>query len=71
MTTPAQDKTEGKIDDTKGRAKVAAGELTGDEQLKAEGLQDRASGAVKRVAGEAKSMIDGAVDAVTKRVKGA
>jgi uncharacterized protein YjbJ (UPF0337 family) len=36
-----------KIDDAKGRAKEAAGDLTGDEDLKNEGKVDRASGKVK------------------------
>jgi uncharacterized protein YjbJ (UPF0337 family) len=36
-----------RIDDAKGRAKEAAGDLTGDEDLKNEGKVDRASGKVK------------------------
>jgi len=35
------------MDDLKGRAKQAAGDLTDDEQLKKEGKIDRATGAVK------------------------
>ena len=35
------------MDDIKGRAKQAAGDLTDDEQLKKEGKIDRATGAVK------------------------
>jgi uncharacterized protein YjbJ (UPF0337 family) len=39
--------SDGTIDDAKGRAKEAAGDLTGDEDLKNEGKVDRASGKVK------------------------
>jgi uncharacterized protein YjbJ (UPF0337 family) len=37
------------IDETKGRVKSAAGELTGDERLKTEGKIDKASGKIKKV----------------------
>ncbi|HEY0345537.1 MAG TPA: CsbD family protein [Solirubrobacteraceae bacterium] len=50
-----------KIDDAKGRAKEAAGDLTGDEDLKNEGKVDRASGKVKEavsgVADKAKDVL--------------
>jgi uncharacterized protein YjbJ (UPF0337 family) len=39
----------GTIDKAKGRAKEAAGALTGDRKLKAEGKLDRAAGKVKDV----------------------
>jgi len=38
---------DGKMDDLKGRAKEAAGDLSGDEDIKREGKVDRASGSVK------------------------
>ncbi len=38
-----------KLDETKGRIKSAAGELTGNEQLKTEGKIDKASGKIKGV----------------------
>ena len=38
----------GKIDEAKGRAKKAAGELTGDDSLKDRGRIDRGKGKVKR-----------------------
>jgi uncharacterized protein YjbJ (UPF0337 family) len=43
--------SEGTIDDAKGRAKQAVGDLTGDEELKNEGKVDRASGKIKDVVG--------------------
>jgi uncharacterized protein YjbJ (UPF0337 family) len=38
---------EGKVDDLKGRAKEAAGDLTGDKDLEREGKLDQATGKVK------------------------
>jgi uncharacterized protein YjbJ (UPF0337 family) len=43
--------SDGTIDEAKGRAKEAAGDLTGDEDLKSEGKVDRASGKVKDAVG--------------------
>ena len=43
--------SEGSIDEAKGRVKEAAGDLTGDDELKNEGKVDRASGKVKDAIG--------------------
>jgi len=43
---------EGKIDQAKGRAKQAVGDLTGDEKLKAEGQVDEAEGEVEEAVGQ-------------------
>jgi uncharacterized protein YjbJ (UPF0337 family) len=43
--------SDGTIDDTKGRFKEAAGDLTGDQDLKNEGKVDQASGKVKDAVG--------------------
>jgi uncharacterized protein YjbJ (UPF0337 family) len=50
----------GSIDDAKGRAKKALGELTDNDKLKDEGKADQAAGKVKD-----------AVDAVTEKAKDA
>ena len=42
---------DGKLDKAKGRAKEAAGDLTGDQDLENEGKVDRASGGVKDAVG--------------------
>ena len=55
--------TDEKIDDLKGRAKQAAGDLTNDDALKREGKIDRASGAVKEKIGD---VADKAKDVVGK-----
>jgi uncharacterized protein YjbJ (UPF0337 family) len=51
-----------KLDEAKGRAKRAAGELTGDDEMKREGSVDKAAGKAKRAvdkgAGEIKERID-------------
>jgi uncharacterized protein YjbJ (UPF0337 family) len=39
--------SDGSFDKAKGRAKEAAGDLTGDDDLKREGKVDRASGSLK------------------------
>ena len=40
------------MDDLKGRAKEAAGDLTGDKELQREGKVDQATGAVKDKVGD-------------------
>lgn len=52
----------GKTDEMKGRIKEAAGVLTGNDKLRAEGKADQAVGEVKQVA-------DKAVDKVKQTVK--
>ena len=54
---------DGAMDDAKGRVKEAAGDLTGDKDLKNEGKVDKASGAVKDKVGDA---ADAAKDIVGK-----
>jgi uncharacterized protein YjbJ (UPF0337 family) len=43
--------SDGTMDETKGRIKEAAGDLTGDQELKDEGKVDRTSGKVKDAVG--------------------
>ncbi|MGI8776876.1 MAG: CsbD family protein [Acidimicrobiales bacterium] len=49
----------GSVDETKGRVKEAAGDLTDDDDLKREGKVDKATGSVKD-----------AVDKVSDKIKG-
>jgi uncharacterized protein YjbJ (UPF0337 family) len=49
-------------DDAKGRLKEAAGNLTGDEDLKGEGKVDRAVGGVKDAVDKVADKVKGAVD---------
>ncbi len=45
--------SDGSMDEAKGRVKEAAGDLTGNQELKDEGKVDRASGKVKDAVGGA------------------
>lgn len=51
-------------DKAKGRVKQAAGDLTDDDDLKAEGKVDEASGKAKGVVDDVKDKADDAVDAI-------
>ena len=51
----------GKTDVAKGRIKEAAGVLTGNDKLRAEGKADQAVGEVKQVAGKAVDKVKQAV----------
>ena len=52
---------DGDVDTAKGRLKKAAGDLTGDEQLRREGKVDEASGAVKDKVGDAADKVKDAL----------
>ena len=52
----SQDKVEGTMDKLKGRAKEAAGALTGDEEMKAEGRSEQTKGTVKEKKGKIKDV---------------
>ena len=56
----------GKTDKVKGRIKEAAGALTGNDKLRAEGQTDQAVGEVKQVAEKAVDKVERAV----KKVRG-
>lgn len=66
----SDEKTEGKLDEGKGRIKEAAGSLTGDDSLKNEGKVDRAAGETKQKVGEAADKVGDAVGKVADKVKG-
>lgn len=53
---------DGKMDEAKGRAKEAAGDLSGKEDLKNEGKVDRASGSVKDKIGKATDKVKDALN---------
>lgn len=59
---------EGKVDDLKGRAKEAAGDLTDNDDLKREGKTDRAGGKVKEFLEDAKDKGEEIVDKVKDKV---
>jgi uncharacterized protein YjbJ (UPF0337 family) len=52
---------DGSIDQGKGNVKKAAGELTGDENLKNEGRVDKATGSIKEKVGDAADKVKDAL----------
>lgn len=53
---------DGTVDDTKGRVKEAAGDLTDDSSLKNEGRVDKATGTVKDKVGDASDAVKDVVN---------
>jgi uncharacterized protein YjbJ (UPF0337 family) len=60
------DKAENKGEDLKGRAKEAAGSVTGDDELKKEGRADQAESSVKQAGEKAKDAARDLKDAAKK-----
>jgi len=60
------DKVDNKTEDLKGRAKEAAGSVTGDDELKSEGRADQAESSVKQAGEKAKDAVGDLKDAVKK-----
>lgn len=58
VTDQSKDRIEGKVDELTGRGKSAYGELTGDEQAKAEGDADQAGGKLQQGMADAKDKAD-------------
>jgi uncharacterized protein YjbJ (UPF0337 family) len=57
-----------KTDQVKGQIKEAAGSLTGDKDLEAEGKADRTVGEVKEKVGDAKDKVEDVVDTAEGKV---
>jgi uncharacterized protein YjbJ (UPF0337 family) len=53
---------EGKMDELKGRAKEAAGDLTDDRDLQREGKADKAAGKAKQKVEDAKDWVEDKID---------
>ena len=58
----------GEIDQTKGKVKEAAGDLTGNNDLKNEGKADRLAGEVKEKLDDVKEAAEGLVDKVKDKL---
>jgi uncharacterized protein YjbJ (UPF0337 family) len=58
----------GKMDNLKGRAKEAVGDLTDDDDLKRDGKTDQAAGTLKDKLGKVKDWVEDKVDDVKDRV---
>jgi uncharacterized protein YjbJ (UPF0337 family) len=57
---------DGQVDDLKGRAKEAAGDLTDNDDLKREGKKDQAAGKVKQKVEDAKDWVEDKIDDIKK-----
>jgi uncharacterized protein YjbJ (UPF0337 family) len=57
---------DGQVDDLKGRAKEAAGDLTDNDRLKREGKSDQAAGKVKQKVEDAKDWVEDKIDDLKK-----
>jgi uncharacterized protein YjbJ (UPF0337 family) len=57
---------DGQVDDLKGRAKEAAGDLTDNDRLKREGKADQAAGKAKQKVEDAKDWVEDKIDDIKK-----
>jgi uncharacterized protein YjbJ (UPF0337 family) len=64
-----KDEMQGKIDQVKGRAKQAAGDLTDDEKLKDEGAVDEAAGDVQEAFGKGRRKVGEAIEDIGEQIK--
>lgn len=58
----------GFTDKVKGRAKQAAGDVTGDEELERDGEKDELAGKAKDTVDDAKDKVEGAIDSVRDKL---
>ena len=57
-----EDEVKGKLENLKGRAKEAAGTVTGNKKLEAEGAVDRVKGAAREKVGEIERKVNKATE---------
>jgi len=58
----------GNLDEAKGRAKQAIGDLTDDDDMKREGKVDQTAGQAKDKVGDAKDKAEGVIDDVKDKI---
>jgi len=64
-----KDEMQGKIDQLKGRAKEAAGDLNNDEQLRDEGEVDEAKGSAQEAFGKGRRKVGEAIEDIGEKIK--
>jgi len=64
-----KNEVDGKIDQAKGKAKQAVGDLTNDPDLKAEGEADEIAGKVEHTVGRGARKVGEAIEDVGKAIK--
>ncbi len=60
----------GNLDEAKGRAKQAVGDLTGDDDMRREGKVDEKAGQAKDKVGDVKDKAEDVIDSVKDKVTG-
>ena len=65
MTDQSRDRIDGKADEVSGRVRSALGELTGDDDTRAEGDAEHAGGKVKQGVADIRDKADDLVNKVT------
>ena len=64
-----QDELNGKADELKGKAKQAWADLTDDERLHQEGVEDEAAGDVEQTLGRGRRKVGEAIEDIGKNIK--
>jgi uncharacterized protein YjbJ (UPF0337 family) len=64
-----KDELDGKMREVKGKVKQAAGDLTDDERLHQEGLNDEASGEAQEAFGKARRKVGEAIEDIGEKIK--
>lgn len=67
MTDQSKDRIEGTLDELAGRGKSALGDLTGDDETRAEGDAQQGEGQLKQGVADVKDKVDDVVKKVTDR----
>ena len=67
MTDQSKDRIEGNLDELAGRGKSALGDLTGDDETRAEGDAQQGEGQLKQGVADVKDKVDDVVKKVTDR----
>ena len=57
------------LDDAKGRAKEALGDVTDDDDMKRDGAMDRAGASAKEMGDKARDAVHGAVDSLKDKLR--
>jgi uncharacterized protein YjbJ (UPF0337 family) len=64
-----RDEIDGKVEQPKGKVKQAAGDLTDDERLHDQGVQDEAAGKVQEGLGKGRRKLGEAIEDIGQNVK--
>jgi uncharacterized protein YjbJ (UPF0337 family) len=64
-----RDRIEGTVEEAKGQAKQAWGDMTDDERMKAEGMLDEAKGRAQQFLGDIKDKVDDIRDDADKATR--